>query len=68
MGNYSGIKQNVNTSIYENTNGSITGNVLNSVLQSIIDTLGTNANFMGMATPATVPDAAAKVEGNQLYF
>ena len=38
MGNYSGIKQNVNTSIYENTNGDITGNVLNSVLQAIIET------------------------------
>lgn len=68
MGNYSGIKQNVNTSIYENTNGDITGNVLNSMLQSIIDTLGTNANFMGMATPATVPAAAANVDGKQFYF
>lgn len=68
MGNYTGIKNSINADVYENTTGAITATVLNGLLNNLVDELGTNANFMGMATPATVPTAAASVDGKQFYF
>lgn len=68
MGSFSNITANINTSVYENTTQDITGTVLNTVLNNIVSVLGTNGNFMGIATPATVPAIAANVDGKQWYI
>lgn len=68
MGNFSTIKGAINAAIYDNTTQDITGTVLNTILQSIVTTLGTNSGFMGIATPSTVPATAANVDGKQWYI
>lgn len=55
MGNYEQLKQAVSDVIKANGNQEITGAVMQSVLLSIISTIGSNSTFAGIATPATNP-------------
>lgn len=60
MANYSQLKSAVNAVITTNGNNEITGAILNNILNTIIDTIGGNYTFAGVATPSTSvgsPDA-----------
>ena len=62
---YDQIKESIKAVIKENGNYEITGNVLQTVLLSIVDTLGPEYQFLGIATKSTVP---VVVEGNSFYI
>ena len=55
MGDLSTLKAAVAAAIRTNGNQEITGQVLQNTLTSIINTLGTGAQYMGIATPSTNP-------------
>lgn len=55
MGNYDEIKAAVANVIKANGNKEITGEVMQNVLLSVINSLGAGAIFAGIATPATNP-------------
>lgn len=55
MGNYENLKQSITEVIRTNGNQEITGAVLQSILLTIISTVGANATFAGIATPTTNP-------------
>lgn len=55
MGNYEQLKTAVASIIRDNGEEEITGNVLQSVLISIINSVGSGAVFAGIATPSTSP-------------
>jgi hypothetical protein len=62
---YDQIKESIKAVIKENGNYGITGNVLQTVLLSMVDTLGPEYQFLGIATKSTVP---VVVEGNSFYI
>ena len=62
---YNQIKESIKAVIKENGNYEITGNVLQAVLLSMVDTLGPEYQFLGIATKSTVP---VVVEGNSFYI
>ena len=62
---YDQIKKSIKAVIKENGNCEITGNVLQTVLLSMVDTLGPEYQFLGIATKSTVP---VVVEGNSFYI
>ena len=62
---YDQIKESIKAVIKENGNSEITGNVLQTVLLSMVDTLGPEYQFLGIATKSTVP---VVVEGNSFYI
>lgn len=62
---YDQIKESIKAVIKENGNYEITGNVLQTVLLSIVDTLEPEYQFLGIATKSTVP---VVVEGNSFYI
>ena len=62
---YDQIKESIKAVIKENGNCEITGNVLQAVLLSMVDTLGPEYQFLGIATKSTVP---VVVEGNSFYI
>lgn len=62
---YDQIKEDIKAVIKENGNYEITGNVLQTVLLSMVDTLGPEYQFLGIATKSTVP---VVVEGNSFYI
>ena len=62
---YDQIKESIKAVIKENGNYGITGNVLQTVLLSMVDTLGQEYQFLGIATKSTVP---VVVEGNSFYI
>ena len=62
---YDQIKESIKAVIKENSNYEITGNVLQAVLLSMVDTLGPEYQFLGIATKSTVP---VVVEGNSFYI
>lgn len=62
---YDKIKESIKAVIKENGNYEITGNVLQTVLLSMVDTLGPEYQFLGIATKSTVP---VVVEGNSFYI
>lgn len=62
---YDQIKESIKAVIKENGNYEITGNVLQTVLLSMVDTLGPEYQFLGIATKGTVP---VVVEGNSFYI
>ena len=62
---YDQIKESIKAVIKENGNYEITGNVLLTVLLSMVDTLGPEYQFLGIATKSTVP---VVVEGNSFYI
>lgn len=55
MGNYDELKQAVSDVIKTNGNQEITGQIMQNTLLSIINTVGENATFAGIATPETNP-------------
>jgi hypothetical protein len=59
------LKAAVAAVIKTNGNQEITGALLQSTLNSIIDQMGTNHQFIGIATPATVPGTP---DGNVFYI
>lgn len=65
MANYSQLKQSVKNLIKENGQQEITGDIMQSVLLTIIESLGTSAQFAGVARPATNPGSP---DGNVFYF
>jgi hypothetical protein len=62
---YDQIKESIKAVIKENDNYEITGNVLQTALLSMVDTLGPEYQFLGIATKSTVP---VVVEGNSFYI
>lgn len=62
---YDQIKESIKAVIKENGNYEITGNVLQTVLLSMVDTFGPEYQFLGIATKSTVP---VVVEGNSFYI
>ena len=55
MANYATLKAAIAAVIKQNGNNEITGQILQNSLTSMIDSLGTGYQFMGVATPATDP-------------
>lgn len=75
MGNYDELKQVVSDVIKTNGNQEITGQVLQNTLLSIINIVGANATFVGIATPTTIPGTPdqnifylATIEGRYINF
>lgn len=54
-GNYSALKQTIDSNVKQNGAQQITGPVLNSVLNQMVSSIGANATFAGIATPDTDP-------------
>lgn len=57
MSKYNVIKAATNANIKRNGQNAITGPILNSVLNAIIDSLGKYYQFVGVATPVTNPSS-----------
>lgn len=55
MSNYNSLKTIIDANIKQNGNQEITGQILNSVLNAIVTTLGVGYQFAGVATIATKP-------------
>ena len=55
MGTYEQLKAAITAAIKSNGNQEITGAILQSVLLSIVNTIGSGAVFKGVATPTTNP-------------
>lgn len=55
MSNYSSLKATINANIKANGNQEITGPVMNSVLNAMVDSLGAGYQYMGKAVPSTNP-------------
>lgn len=55
MGNYSTLKNAIQTTIKQNGNNEITGALLQDALLSMINSLGAGYQFAGIATPSTNP-------------
>lgn len=55
MSNYNTLKTTINANIKQNGNQEITGQILNSVLNQMVTTLGAGYQFAGVATTATKP-------------
>ncbi len=55
MSNYNSLKATINANIKTNGNQEITGNILNSVLNAIVNTLGAGYQYAGIATSSTNP-------------
>lgn len=55
MSNYNTLKTIINANIKQNGNQEITGQILNSVLNQMVTTLGAEYQFAGVATTATKP-------------
>lgn len=75
MGNYDELKHAVSDVIKTNGNQEITGQVLQNTLLSIINIVGANATFVGIATPTTIPGTPdqnifylATIEGRYINF
>lgn len=64
-GNYSALKQTIDSNVKQNGAQQITGPVLNSVLNQIVSSIGANATFAGIATPDTDPGTP---DQNVFYF
>ena len=55
MANYNNIKATIDANIKTNNNQEITGSVLQSVLNQIVNVLGIGYQFAGIATPSSYP-------------
>lgn len=55
MSNYNNLKTSIDANIKQNGNQEITGPILNSVLNQMVNILGTGYQFAGVATTATDP-------------
>lgn len=65
MGNYEQLKAAITAAIKSNGNQEITGAILQSILLSIVNTIGSGAVFRGVATPSTNPGSQ---DGNSFYL
>lgn len=63
---YENLKAAIKQAIKQNSNQEITGNLLQSTLLNIINTLGADYKFLGFAIPSTVPPTSE--EGRLFYF
>ena len=52
---YENLKSAIKQAIKQNGNQEITGNLLQSTLLNIVNTLGADYKFLGFASPSTVP-------------
>ena len=57
MSNYNSLKTTIDANIKQNGNQEITGQILNSVLNQMVTTLGAGYQFAGVATIDTNPGA-----------
>lgn len=55
MSNYNSLKTTINANVKQNGVQAITGQILNSVLNAMVNTLGAGYQFAGVATPASNP-------------
>lgn len=55
MANFANLKAAINAVIKQNGQGEITGDVMNQVLTAMVNSLGSNYQFAGVATPSTNP-------------
>ena len=62
---YENLKSAIKQAIKQNGNREITGNLLQSTLLSIVNTIGADCKFLGFATPSTVPPTG---EGENLFY
>ena len=53
MSEYSSLKATINASVKTNGNQEITGSIMNSVLNAMVNSLGAGYQFIGVATPTT---------------
>lgn len=65
MGNYEQLKKAIADVIKTNGNQEITGAIMQQTLMSIVNNLGSNAQFAGVAVPSTVP---ADTDGSVFYL
>lgn len=65
MANYATLKAALDAAIYTNTQRAITGNLLNSKLDEMINALGAGYQYMGEATPSTNPGSP---DSNVVYL
>ena len=65
MANWATLKAAINNVIKTNGNQAITGQILQNTLNSIVNAIGENATFVGIATPTTNPGAS---DGPVFYF
>lgn len=63
---YENLKTAIKQAIKQNGNQEITGNLLQSTLLNIVNTLGAYYKFLGFASPSTVPPTSE--EGRLFYF
>ena len=57
MSNYNSLKATIDANIKQNGRQEITGQILNSVLNQMVNILGAGYQFAGVATIATKPGA-----------
>ena len=65
MANWSNLKSVISDAIKTNGNQEITGALLQSTLTNIVNAVGENATFAGIATPTTNPGTP---DGPVFYF
>lgn len=65
MANYNDLKAAVSNVVKQNGNNEITGQLLQNTLLSIINNVGANATYIGIATPETNPGTP---DGNVFYI
>lgn len=65
MGSYTSLKETIESAIYENSVGAVTGIVMQTMLSTIVDSVGLNANFMGMLSSNNLPSTT---DGKQFYL
>ena len=65
MANYNDLKAAVSNVVKQNGNNEITGQLLQNTLLSIINNVGANATYIGIATPKTKPGTP---DGNVFYI
>ena len=63
---YENLKTAIKQAIKQNGNQEITGNLLQSTLLNIVNTIGADYKFLGFTTPSTVPPTSE--EGRLSYF
>lgn len=66
MANYNDLKNLLESNVFQNTRGAVTGTVMQSVLMEIVNTVGLNSGFMGILSSQNKPTAV--VDGKQFYI
>ena len=66
MANYDTLKNTLQSNVYQNSSNAVTGAILQNVLMSFINTMGTGSNFMGFLSAGNKPTGI--VDGKQFYI